>query len=169
MERRKTRHSLALVYLGPSPVEEKDTRTREDTDDADGASGGRKAGKGRDGKDPEKVCGVSMAYVERGVVKPKRSLWRLSTITHFFWAIVNFIGVFFITMFSKNQMNTGKHQVLERNGMGDLEEVLVVVGVHMMVALVDPMEWQISVQMTTMHFLLVVHVAEVNTRSWISC
>ncbi|KAJ4700634.1 selenoprotein K [Melia azedarach] len=41
-----------------------------------------------------------MAYVERGVVKSKRSLWRLKTITDFFWAIINFIGVFFTTMFS---------------------------------------------------------------------
>ncbi|KAJ6930580.1 hypothetical protein NC652_014190 [Populus alba x Populus x berolinensis] len=41
-----------------------------------------------------------MAYVERGVVKSQRSIWRLRTITDFFWAIVNFIGVFFSTMFS---------------------------------------------------------------------
>ncbi|XP_024167208.2 selenoprotein K [Rosa chinensis] len=41
-----------------------------------------------------------MAYVERGVVKSKRSIWRLKTITDFFWAIVNLIGVFFATMFS---------------------------------------------------------------------
>ncbi|KAJ7959105.1 selenoprotein K [Quillaja saponaria] len=41
-----------------------------------------------------------MAYVERGVVKSKPSIWRLKTITDFFWSIVNFIGVFFATMFS---------------------------------------------------------------------
>ncbi|KAJ8762871.1 hypothetical protein K2173_023000 [Erythroxylum novogranatense] len=41
-----------------------------------------------------------MAYVERGVVKTKRSIWRLKTITDFMWAIVNFIGVFFSTLFS---------------------------------------------------------------------
>ncbi|GKV37653.1 hypothetical protein SLEP1_g45654 [Rubroshorea leprosula] len=41
-----------------------------------------------------------MAYVERGVVKSKRSICRLRTIVDFFWAIVNFIGVFFATMFS---------------------------------------------------------------------
>ncbi|CAL8997196.1 unnamed protein product [Prunus brigantina] len=35
-----------------------------------------------------------------GVVKSKRSIWRLKTITDFFWAIVNLIGVFFATMFS---------------------------------------------------------------------
>ncbi|KAF5739673.1 selenoprotein K-like [Tripterygium wilfordii] len=41
-----------------------------------------------------------MAYVERGVVKSKRTLWRLKTITDFFWSIVNMISVFFATMFS---------------------------------------------------------------------
>ncbi|KAG2389853.1 uncharacterized protein HKW66_Vig0179260 [Vigna angularis] len=35
-----------------------------------------------------------------GVVKSKRSVWRLKTITDFFWAIINIIGVFFTTMFS---------------------------------------------------------------------
>ncbi|KAL5558365.1 hypothetical protein UlMin_034576, partial [Ulmus minor] len=34
------------------------------------------------------------------VVKSKRSIWRLKTITDLFWSIVNFIGVFFATMFS---------------------------------------------------------------------
>nr|XP_009631845.1 selenoprotein K-like [Nicotiana tomentosiformis] len=41
-----------------------------------------------------------MAYVERGLVKSKRSIWRLKTITDFFWSIINFISVFFATMFS---------------------------------------------------------------------
>ncbi|KAJ0086071.1 selenoprotein K-like [Pistacia vera] len=41
-----------------------------------------------------------MAYIERGEVKSKRSIWRLRTITDFFWGIVNFICVFFATMFS---------------------------------------------------------------------
>lgn len=35
-----------------------------------------------------------------GVVKSKRSIWRLRTISDFFKAIVNFIVVFFVTMFS---------------------------------------------------------------------
>lgn len=35
-----------------------------------------------------------------GVVKSKRSIWRISTITDFFWSIINFIRVFFATMFS---------------------------------------------------------------------
>ncbi|KAA3453823.1 selenoprotein K-like [Gossypium australe] len=39
-------------------------------------------------------------HVCLGVVKSKRSIWRLRTITDFFWAIINFIGVFFSTMFS---------------------------------------------------------------------
>ncbi|XP_057795802.1 uncharacterized protein LOC131011919 isoform X1 [Salvia miltiorrhiza] len=41
-----------------------------------------------------------MAYVERGVIKDKRSIWRLKTITDFFWAIINLIRAFFATMFS---------------------------------------------------------------------
>ncbi|KAE8701753.1 Flavonol synthase [Hibiscus syriacus] len=41
-----------------------------------------------------------MAYVEGGIVKSQRSIWRLRTIPDFFWAIINFIGVFFSTMFS---------------------------------------------------------------------
>uniref|UniRef100_A0A1J3JN89 Selenoprotein K n=1 Tax=Noccaea caerulescens TaxID=107243 RepID=A0A1J3JN89_NOCCA len=41
-----------------------------------------------------------MAYVEGGVVKAKRSIWRLRTIKDFFWSIINLIQVFFITMFS---------------------------------------------------------------------
>ncbi|KAK1264203.1 hypothetical protein QJS04_geneDACA018590 [Acorus gramineus] len=41
-----------------------------------------------------------MAYIEKGEVKSKKSLWRLGTITDFFWAIINFINVFFVTMFS---------------------------------------------------------------------
>ncbi|KAF1868962.1 hypothetical protein Lal_00048242 [Lupinus albus] len=32
-----------------------------------------------------------MAYVEGGVVKSKRSIWRLKTITDSFWLVVNFI------------------------------------------------------------------------------
>ncbi|MBA0595761.1 hypothetical protein Gorai_012618 [Gossypium raimondii] len=39
-------------------------------------------------------------HVCLGVLKSKRSIWRLRTITDFFWAIINFIGVFFSTMFS---------------------------------------------------------------------
>ncbi|RXH90910.1 hypothetical protein DVH24_006855 [Malus domestica] len=49
-----------------------------------------------------------MAYVERGVVKSKRSIWRLKTITDFFWAIVNLIGVFFATMFSMEKSDAYK-------------------------------------------------------------
>jgi uncharacterized membrane protein YgcG len=35
-----------------------------------------------------------------GVVKDKRTIWRLSIISDFFRAIVNFIRMFFLTMFS---------------------------------------------------------------------
>ncbi|WVY91013.1 hypothetical protein V8G54_036527 [Vigna mungo] len=41
-----------------------------------------------------------------GVVKSKRSIWRLKTITDFFWAIINFIGVFFTTMFSMEKSDS---------------------------------------------------------------
>ncbi|CAN6320580.1 unnamed protein product, partial [Urochloa humidicola] len=43
---------------------------------------------------------ATMVYVERGVVKDKRTIWRLSIISDFFRAVVNFIRVFFLTMFS---------------------------------------------------------------------
>ncbi|XP_010496550.1 PREDICTED: uncharacterized protein LOC104773599 [Camelina sativa] len=41
-----------------------------------------------------------MAYVEGGVVKAKRPIWRLRTIKDFFLSIINLIQVFFMTMFS---------------------------------------------------------------------
>ncbi|GER37755.1 glycine-rich family protein [Striga asiatica] len=41
-----------------------------------------------------------MAYIERGVVKSKKSFWRVSTFTEVFWAVVNFIMDFFGTLFS---------------------------------------------------------------------
>ncbi|KAJ8618943.1 hypothetical protein MRB53_015129 [Persea americana] len=49
-----------------------------------------------------------MAYVEKGVVKSNRSIWRLSTITDFFWAIMNFFGTFFATMFSMEKSDAYK-------------------------------------------------------------
>ncbi|KAK2976872.1 hypothetical protein RJ640_011999 [Escallonia rubra] len=47
-------------------------------------------------------------YLPAGVVKSKRSVWRLSIITDLFWAIVNLIGVFFATMFSMEKSDTYK-------------------------------------------------------------
>ncbi|GMP46986.1 hypothetical protein CsSME_00014936 [Camellia sinensis var. sinensis] len=47
-------------------------------------------------------------YMPSGVVKSKRSIWRLRTITDFVWAIVNFIGVFFATMFSMEKSDAYK-------------------------------------------------------------
>ncbi|THG16090.1 hypothetical protein TEA_014812 [Camellia sinensis var. sinensis] len=41
-----------------------------------------------------------------GVVKSKRSIWRLRTLADFFWAIVNIIGVYFATMFSEEKSDT---------------------------------------------------------------
>ncbi|KAH0711898.1 hypothetical protein KY289_007857 [Solanum tuberosum] len=49
-----------------------------------------------------------MAYVERGVVKSKRSIWRLKTMTDFFWSIINVISVFFVTMFSMEKTDSYK-------------------------------------------------------------
>ncbi|XP_062216130.1 uncharacterized protein LOC133916470 isoform X1 [Phragmites australis] len=49
-----------------------------------------------------------MAYVERGVVKDKRTIWRLSIISDFFRAVVNFIRVFFLTMFSVEKTDSYK-------------------------------------------------------------
>ncbi|KAG7032786.1 Selenoprotein K, partial [Cucurbita argyrosperma subsp. argyrosperma] len=43
---------------------------------------------------------IALCYLSPGVVKSQRSFWRLKTITDFFWAIVNIIGVFFTTLFS---------------------------------------------------------------------
>ncbi|XP_075517192.1 uncharacterized protein LOC142551702 [Primulina tabacum] len=65
-----------------------------------------------------KVFSATMAYVERGVVRSKRSFWRLKTVVDFFWSIINFIGVFFTTMFSMEKlMLIEKDLVLARNGM----------------------------------------------------
>ncbi|AQL07826.1 hypothetical protein Zm00014a_028416 [Zea mays] len=49
-----------------------------------------------------------MAYVERGVVKDKRTIWRLSIISDFFWAIVSFIRIFFDTLFSLDKTDNFK-------------------------------------------------------------
>uniref|UniRef100_A0A453IFZ2 Uncharacterized protein n=1 Tax=Aegilops tauschii subsp. strangulata TaxID=200361 RepID=A0A453IFZ2_AEGTS len=54
--------------------------------------------------DPDSAS-ATMAYVERGVVKGKRTIWRLSIILDFFKAIVNFIRMFFLTMFSVSDQN----------------------------------------------------------------
>ncbi|KAK3025413.1 hypothetical protein RJ639_040839 [Escallonia herrerae] len=40
------------------------------------------------------VLARTQSLTEKGVVKSKRSVWRLSIITDFLWAIVNLIGVF---------------------------------------------------------------------------
>ncbi|RAL38810.1 hypothetical protein DM860_013491 [Cuscuta australis] len=66
---------------------------------------------------------LPMAYVERGVVKPKRSIWRLKTLTDFFWAIINFISVFFATMFSMEKSDayrkgTGSSKKWDGGGPG---------------------------------------------------
>jgi hypothetical protein len=40
-----------------------------------------------------------------GVVKGKRTIWRLSIIPDFFKAVMNFIRMFFLTMFSVSNQN----------------------------------------------------------------
>ncbi|GMP46985.1 hypothetical protein CsSME_00014936 [Camellia sinensis var. sinensis] len=55
------------------------------------------------------IVGItSDTRVDNCVVKSKRSIWRLRTITDFVWAIVNFIGVFFATMFSMEKSDAYK-------------------------------------------------------------
>ncbi|GAB2271534.1 hypothetical protein Dimus_006367 [Dionaea muscipula] len=49
-----------------------------------------------------------MAYVEGGVVRSKRSLWRLKTFADFFRSIVNFFAVFFTTMLSMEKSDAYK-------------------------------------------------------------
>ncbi|XP_031567858.1 selenoprotein K-like [Actinia tenebrosa] len=41
-----------------------------------------------------------MAYLSQGNVLERRSIWRLSIISDFFWGIVDFIILFFHTMIS---------------------------------------------------------------------
>ncbi|GMH21830.1 hypothetical protein Nepgr_023673 [Nepenthes gracilis] len=64
-----------------------------------------------------------MAYIDRGVVKQKRSLWRLKTYTDFLWAVVNFIVIFFTTMFSMEKSDaykksSGSHKKWDGGGPG---------------------------------------------------
>uniref|UniRef100_A0A0V0H4S8 Putative ovule protein n=1 Tax=Solanum chacoense TaxID=4108 RepID=A0A0V0H4S8_SOLCH len=97
-----------------------------------------------------------MAYVERGVVKSKRSIWRLKTMTDFFWSIINFISVFLLLCFRwKKQTPTKKVQDPARSGMEVVLEVLEVV--HMVVVHVGhPVGWTMSEALTTVLFLPVV-------------
>ncbi|KAF3793910.1 hypothetical protein EJ110_NYTH08841 [Nymphaea thermarum] len=98
-----------------------------------------------------------MAYVEKGVVKTKRSIWRLSYIRDLFLSVINLIVVFFTTMFSTP---TRKSQVLAVDGMV-VQVVEVLEEALMEVALVDsPVEWITSEALITVLFLLVVHVVE---------
>ncbi|KAL5704259.1 hypothetical protein ACHQM5_022709 [Ranunculus cassubicifolius] len=60
-----------------------------------------------------------MAYVENGVVKSTRTVWRLRTITDFFRAIVNFIRIFFATMFSMEKSDKYKKTGASKKWDGD--------------------------------------------------
>eukprot|EP01018_Ginkgo_biloba_P036173 Gb_12678 [translate_table: standard] len=60
-----------------------------------------------------------MAYIEKGTVKAKRSMWRLSFLIEIFWAVLNFIGNFFNTMFSMEATKTYKKKPGSRGGGWD--------------------------------------------------
>ncbi|WOG97494.1 hypothetical protein DCAR_0416834 [Daucus carota subsp. sativus] len=51
---------------------------------------------------------MTVDFYNKSVVKSKQSIWRLRTITNFFWAIINIIGVFFSTMFSMEKTDAYK-------------------------------------------------------------
>eukprot|EP00252_Welwitschia_mirabilis_P007024 TRINITY_DN1804_c0_g1_i2.p1 TRINITY_DN1804_c0_g1~~TRINITY_DN1804_c0_g1_i2.p1 ORF type:complete len:102 (+),score=14.19 TRINITY_DN1804_c0_g1_i2:340-645(+) len=59
-----------------------------------------------------------MAYVENGVVKPKRSVWRLRFILDLFWSMLNLIINFFRTMFSMEASESFKKKSGSRGGGG---------------------------------------------------
>ncbi|KAF9608463.1 hypothetical protein IFM89_009829 [Coptis chinensis] len=59
-----------------------------------------------------------MAYIERGVVQSKRSIWRLRTITDFFRSIINFIRIFFGTLFSVDKSDAYKKSGKKWDGGG---------------------------------------------------
>ncbi|KAG8096669.1 hypothetical protein GUJ93_ZPchr0013g34576 [Zizania palustris] len=65
-----------------------------------------------------------MAYVERGVVKDKRTVWRLSIISDFFRAVVNFIRMFFLTMFSIEKTDSYRKGYGSGAHMGVVVEVV---------------------------------------------
>ncbi|KAL5728753.1 hypothetical protein ACHQM5_001798 [Ranunculus cassubicifolius] len=60
-----------------------------------------------------------MAYVETDVVKSTRTVWRLRTITSFFRAIVNFISIFFATMFLMEKFDSHKKTGASKKWDGD--------------------------------------------------
>ncbi|GLE06093.1 hypothetical protein PINS_up015304 [Pythium insidiosum] len=41
-----------------------------------------------------------MTYITGGDVVAKRSVWRVSIVSDFFWGVVNFVGVFFSSIFA---------------------------------------------------------------------
>ncbi|KAL3700530.1 hypothetical protein R1sor_018552 [Riccia sorocarpa] len=58
-----------------------------------------------------------MAYISRGEVTSKRSPWRLSIISETFWAIVNLVIGFVMTMFSMDAASSyGKKKPTKRVG-----------------------------------------------------
>ncbi|KAK9758247.1 hypothetical protein RND81_01G217800 [Saponaria officinalis] len=64
-----------------------------------------------------------MARVKRRVVKSKRSLWHLKTLTDFFWSIINVVVAFFETMYSEEKsdayISSGSSKKCDGDSPGD--------------------------------------------------
>ncbi|GLJ48650.1 hypothetical protein SUGI_1026410 [Cryptomeria japonica] len=60
-----------------------------------------------------------MAYVENGMVKEKRPVWRLSYLFRLFWSILNLIGIFITTMLSMDATQQYKKKFGSRGGSWD--------------------------------------------------
>ncbi|KMZ57772.1 hypothetical protein ZOSMA_82G00880 [Zostera marina] len=49
-----------------------------------------------------------MPVIEGGVLKSRRSLWKLSTFSHYFWVVAYLIRAFFLTLFSMESSDAYK-------------------------------------------------------------
>ncbi|KAK3605845.1 hypothetical protein CHS0354_002480 [Potamilus streckersoni] len=60
-----------------------------------------------------------MVYISDGQVKDSQTLWRVSIIPDIFWAIINFIVLFFQTLISPGTTKHGKNHTSDyRSGQG---------------------------------------------------
>ncbi|KAJ0396620.1 hypothetical protein ATCC90586_008718 [Pythium insidiosum] len=57
-----------------------------------------------------------MTYITGGDVVAKRSVWRVSIVSDFFWGVVNFVGVFFSSIFSDPATLSSNHGSGGRGG-----------------------------------------------------
>ncbi|GLJ48649.1 hypothetical protein SUGI_1026270 [Cryptomeria japonica] len=60
-----------------------------------------------------------MAFVENGILKQKRPVWRLSYLIELFWSFLNLIGNFITTMFSMDATQQYKKKSGSRGGGWD--------------------------------------------------